>query len=70
MQKAEGEKRLSILGHAEGDMIDCPWCGKITRLIEIHSHLGCPVCKRPIYDCCDGDTAENSPSAYHYKADA
>ena len=60
MQKREEVERLSLLGQTEGDMIECPWCAAITRLIEIHAHLGCPVCKRPVYDCCDGETAENS----------
>ena len=32
--------------------------------MEIHAHLGCPICKRPVYDCCDGETAENNP--HHY----
>ena len=39
MEKTEEGKKFSSLGHAEGDMIECPWCAAITRLIEIHAHL-------------------------------
>mgnify|MGYP003123919809 CR=1 FL=1 len=40
------------------EMIECPWCGQWTRLIEVRSHLECPVCRRAVYDCCDGETAD------------
>ena len=62
-------KPASFLYHRVGDQIECPWCGKITRLIEIHAHLGCPVCKRPVYDCCDGETAENNPHQHSNNAE-
>ena len=37
------------------ELITCPWCGQWTRLEMVRSHLECPVCRRVVYDCCDGD---------------
>jgi hypothetical protein len=39
-------------------MLDCPWCGQITRLHFIRSHYECASCHRPVADCCDGEKAE------------
>ena len=39
------------------EMIDCPWCGVKTRLIQIHGHFECPNCHRVVIDCCNGETA-------------
>ena len=37
--------------------ITCPWCGQETRLEPIHGHMSCTQCKRPVEDCCSGETA-------------
>ena len=42
------------------DWVECPWCGQVTRLEQVRGHLSCPVCKRPVADCCDGETAEEA----------
>jgi hypothetical protein len=44
------------------DPVTCPWCGQWTHLQMVRSHLECPVCRRVIYDCCDGEQADEKAS--------
>lgn len=37
------------------NFINCPWCGQETRLEFVKGHYECISCKRPVYDCCDGE---------------
>ena len=36
---------------------ECPWCGQWTYFEVVRGHLECPVCRNPVADCCDGETA-------------
>lgn len=38
--------------------IDCPWCGQATRPEPLHGHFVCMSCRRPIEDCCSGETEQ------------
>ena len=38
--------------------MDCPWCGKWGRLEIVQGHYQCRNCKKPVMDCCDGETAD------------
>ena len=38
--------------------LDCPWCGKWGRLEIVQGHYQCRNCKKPVMDCCDGETAD------------
>jgi hypothetical protein len=40
------------------ELLDCPWCGQVTRLHWIRAHYECASCHRPVLDCCDGEKAE------------
>ena len=44
----------------EPGSIECPWCGQWTRTEFIQSHVICISCKRPVEDCCDGETADST----------
>ncbi len=44
------------------DPVTCPWCGQWTRLEMVRAHLECPVCRRVVYDCCDGEKAHEKAS--------
>ena len=39
----------------QNEIIDCPWCGQATRLEFVKGHYQCLACKKPVYDCCDGE---------------
>lgn len=39
----------------------CPWCGQYnTEWRLVRSHYECPVCRRPVADCCDGEKETES----------
>ena len=50
-------KKELQLGQNVGEHIDCPWCGQWIRAEPIGGHYACPVCKRVVWDCCDGSCA-------------
>ena len=33
----------------------CPWCGQSTRYEFVRGHYECMSCRRPVFDCCDGE---------------
>ena len=45
----------------EREALECPWCcretGEWSRLEFTRSKYVCPRCRRPVRDCCDGETA-------------
>lgn len=44
------------------DLIDCPWCGGVTRPISVHGHYQCGRCRKNIDECCQGETANKKPA--------
>ncbi len=37
--------------------MNCPWCGQFsTQYLQVNGHYQCPVCRRSVMDCCDGET--------------
>jgi hypothetical protein len=35
---------------------ECGWCGAYTSYLElIRGHYSCPVCRKTLLDCCDGE---------------
>lgn len=50
---------------------DCPWCGQYSTHFDlVHGHYQCPVCKRPISDCCNGERIENEQKTLPDRASA
>jgi hypothetical protein len=43
----------------------CPWCGAETRVEFVRGHYECIACRRPVADCCDGETVENTHEVIH-----
>ena len=42
----------------EKQILDCPWCGSVTRLEFHNGAYRCRACKRNLVDCCDGEMAD------------
>lgn len=42
----------------ENNFITCNWCGNPTRLIWVHGHGQCEVCRTNIEECCKGDICQ------------
>jgi hypothetical protein len=32
----------------------CPWCFQQVRLVEVHGHTQCPICRQVVDPCCQG----------------
>ncbi len=41
------------------DIILCPYCGQISRIVWVHGHGQCLVCKTTIDECCRGEVGGN-----------
>ena len=53
------------------DPQDCPWCGQYSSHFDlVHGHYQCPVCKRPVSDCCNGERVENEQKTLPDRASA
>lgn len=44
------------LDFSSSDLVDCDWCGAVTRIVWVHGHGQCLACGRNISPCCDGAT--------------
>jgi hypothetical protein len=42
------------------DIILCPYCGQISRIIWVHGHGQCAVCKTTVDECCRGEIIDNN----------
>jgi len=40
--------------------ITCSWCGHNTKIIWVHGHGQCAICKTNIDECCRGETSQKS----------
>ena len=38
---------------------NCLFCGTAVRLILVHGHYQCPLCKTNALPCCDGNTCND-----------
>ena len=50
-------------------MTRCPRCGSEVKLIFVHGHYQCPLCKSNVDDCCQGEvcqTTSNDTSKYFF----
>jgi hypothetical protein len=54
----EDDKDLQeSLPFRSNEFVMCPWCGQASRLEFVRGHYQCNSCKRPVWDCCDGEKA-------------
>ena len=38
----------------------CVFCGQQVKLVHVHGHYQCPVCKTNAMPCCDGDNCDTN----------
>lgn len=41
------------------DIILCPYCGQISKIVWVHGHGQCAICKTTIDECCRGEIIGN-----------
>ena len=41
-------------------MTRCPRCGSEVKLIFVHGHYQCPLCKSNVDDCCQGEVCQTT----------
>ncbi|MEZ5014052.1 MAG: hypothetical protein R2794_07150 [Chitinophagales bacterium] len=40
----------------------CPYCGQLTKVIWVHGHGQCAICKTIIDECCRGEQSVQNTS--------
>jgi len=48
-----------LIVEIDKDIIFCPYCGQLSKIVWVHGHGQCSVCKTTIDECCRGETFEN-----------
>jgi len=42
------------------DIIICPYCGVPTKVVWVHGHGQCAICKNVIDECCRGENQQTN----------
>lgn len=42
------------------EILICPYCGQLTKVVWVHGHGQCMVCKTNFEECCRGESIENN----------
>ena len=42
------------------NILICPFCGQLTKVIWVHGHGQCMVCKMNFDECCRGESVDDS----------
>ncbi len=54
-----------LIVEIDKDIIFCPYCGQLSKIVWVHGHGQCSVCKTTVDECCRGEiigNIENSDS--------
>lgn len=54
------------------DILICPYCGQLTKVVWVHGHGQCMFCKTNFDECCRGESMDdsNQPIEQHDKEEA
>lgn len=44
----------------DNNILICPYCGQLTKIIWVHGHGQCMFCKTNFDECCRGESMNNA----------
>lgn len=50
-----------LIVEIDKNIIFCPYCGQVSKIVWVHGHGQCFVCKTVIDECCRGEQDLSSP---------
>lgn len=44
----------------DSNILICPYCGQLTKIVWVHGHGQCVFCKTNFDECCRGESADDN----------